>query len=598
MKKFSYLVLTLVIILSFSLSACSGGTPASTSSAAPSSTTTAPTTTMSSADQEKQQQEEIERLTAEEVDRMRIEEEARLSALPKLYSMETGEYGILEFGGYEWRVLDIVDDRVLLLSDKILTDAICNEYFDTILVDGIPWEKWELREYLNGEFYNSFSSEDRARIVTVSNPNRVNYNNSISQGENTQDNIFLLSVEEVVQYFGGVYDVAANSVSGDSAYKANRVAHHVGGDFFSYDWENNRYNYSVKPGEAHTWLLRSPGSYTEGSTFVDGAGNLDTHGQPVTFSEGIRPAMWVRFESLAEIAERTIAVLPSANNEASRLSGGDTVTTKANTMELLLNSQSKMKLDASTNITIDKTDMFSIVLTVGNGAAVSDITSLRGDDRYQVMVSGITLNVQDAAFAIENGEVPNIIMLRGRGTVNGNTELSEGFAATMENGEVVVTEATVDTSTSTVVLEGIIANPNTLPSDFVNNALLLLNAANSNNNSSTDDAPKPTRPPAVEGFEIMTEKSEYVVNEEIRVRVRGVTSEMVGNGAFVAIYVRSYTDHTKYYRDTIAYPDEGETMLTITAPNSPGEYLVCLYSEDYTNPNPVLLASYPFRAAK
>ncbi len=127
MKPTRYISFTLTIILALSLIAC-GGAPQTASNTAPPATSE-PETTMSPAEAARLQQEEMDRLAAEELERIRLEEEAMLAALPKLPNIETGVYDIIAFAGYEWRVLDMVDDRVLLISDKILMDAICNPYF-------------------------------------------------------------------------------------------------------------------------------------------------------------------------------------------------------------------------------------------------------------------------------------------------------------------------------------------------------------------------------------------------------------------------------------------------------------------------------------
>jgi hypothetical protein len=63
---------------------------------------------------------------------------------------------IVRFGDYDWRVLDVQDDKALLLSEKIIE---MREYnYD--LVD-ITWETCTLRKYLNESFYNSFNVDDK-----------------------------------------------------------------------------------------------------------------------------------------------------------------------------------------------------------------------------------------------------------------------------------------------------------------------------------------------------------------------------------------------------------------------------------------------------
>lgn len=602
MKPTKYIALALALVLTLTLAACGGSTGPS-SAAAP--TTSTPTPASGSASTEPAPTD-FNALVAEEIERMRSEEEVRFAALPKIVDIENGTYEIIEFGGYDWRVLDVVDDRVLLLSDKILFDAICNEYFPSILEVGIPWANWELRAYLNGEFYNSFSEADRAQIVTVSNPNRENYNNEIGAGQDTQDNIFLLSVEEVVQYFGGEYDVANNKVAEDITYNANRVATHLtGGTYTTYDWNNNPVQYTVEAGAAHTWLLRSPGVYTEGSTFVDEEGYIDTYGQPVTFSEGIRPALWMRYEASADIPMRTVTVLPSATNEVERLASGDSASTGAEPMELLLNSQSTLKMDANTTVTVEQAGVYSLVLSVDSGAVLTSIDNLRGDERYEITAGDITGSVREATFVVENNETPRIIMFDGSIRVNGSVELSTGNVARIEDGRVVMELITVDESLSSVALESILAyrdNLSIAESDFEIAQGLLDTRGWQSASGAPQGAPPaqsgsntrpPERPQGQDGFEVMTDKSAYQPGETMQVRVRGVTSEMIRLSAFVGVYVPTYEDHEDYM--VFNFPQEGESTLTLTAPDSPGEYMVCLFSAMFAENNPVLLASYSFQ---
>lgn len=62
----------------------------------------------------------------------------------------------------------------------------------------ITWADCELRKYLNGEFYDKFSEINKSRIIPVTNKNPDNPWYGAKGGEDTQDNIFLLTIEDVV----------------------------------------------------------------------------------------------------------------------------------------------------------------------------------------------------------------------------------------------------------------------------------------------------------------------------------------------------------------------------------------------------------------
>jgi hypothetical protein len=105
--------------------------------------------------------------------------------------------GKIRFGGYDWYVLDKQDDKTLIITEKVVEKR---SYHHEVCA--ITWETCDIRKYLNGEFLDSFSEADQARIVEVANENPNNPWYSISGGNATLDKIFLLSIEEVARYLG------------------------------------------------------------------------------------------------------------------------------------------------------------------------------------------------------------------------------------------------------------------------------------------------------------------------------------------------------------------------------------------------------------
>ena len=118
----------------------------------------------------------------------------RAKEIPK--TIKPGKY--CWFGAYEWLVLDVRGGRALLIAKDIIdVKRYNNEWKET------TWEQCALREYLNGEFYNSesFSEEDRKKIVKTSLANPKNPEYATDGGKTTQDYIFCLSIDEVKKYF-------------------------------------------------------------------------------------------------------------------------------------------------------------------------------------------------------------------------------------------------------------------------------------------------------------------------------------------------------------------------------------------------------------
>ena len=97
----------------------------------------------------------------------------------------------------EWEVLSVEDGRMLVVSRYILD---CQQYNSTRT--DVTWETCSLREWLNGEFYNTaFTAEEQDRIVASTITNSDNPENGNDGGNDTVDNVFCLSVEEVLQYY-------------------------------------------------------------------------------------------------------------------------------------------------------------------------------------------------------------------------------------------------------------------------------------------------------------------------------------------------------------------------------------------------------------
>ena len=191
-------------------------------------------------------------------------------------------FEIIEFGGISWLVLDAQDGRALLLSEYLL-DRI--PYHNTL--EGVTWETSDIRRWLNNEFYNRFTAAERTRIAET-----YVINNNLSRtgargGNDTVDKIFLLSIEEMEQYFGGISaDLVFSKLLQDpystetkEAQRAYGVAREMRRAYF-------------ETGDYGDWWLRSP----EGTWGIAALvwGNGRQAGRVVNYDDvGIRPAMWV-----------------------------------------------------------------------------------------------------------------------------------------------------------------------------------------------------------------------------------------------------------------------------------------------------------------
>jgi hypothetical protein len=213
-----------------------------------------------------------------EVERLARKPEMKVSAI--YADLKVGQRNV-SFGKYKWRVLDVRDGKALLLSENILEERKYHHEYVSI-----TWEQCDLRSYLNGEFLRTFAQEEQGRVATVSNINEdnqwLNLDNS-SAGNDTKDKIYLLSITEVVKYFGDSGQLEKNSSDDDPNL------------FISDQYNDAR---KVKYGEDWSWWwLRSPGGSSYGAAVVSIEGDIwlgslagfYVHSDGV----GVRPALWL-----------------------------------------------------------------------------------------------------------------------------------------------------------------------------------------------------------------------------------------------------------------------------------------------------------------
>lgn len=204
--------------------------------------------------------------------------------LAKLKTAEVGDYVL--FGSYEqdnttsngkeeieWLVLEIQNDKALLISRYALDSKPYNETFEDV-----TWENCTLRKWLNSNFFNAaFSAAEQSMIpsVTVSAGKKSYYGTEPSKA--TQDKVFLLSVTEADKYFAS-----------DSA----RICRPT-----DYAVANGAY---VKSDNSNCWWrLRSSGYYYPNyAALVGRDGSINDFGYEVNFDGGaVRPALWVDLDS-------------------------------------------------------------------------------------------------------------------------------------------------------------------------------------------------------------------------------------------------------------------------------------------------------------
>lgn len=217
------------------------------------------------------------------------------------HSVEIGD--IMQFGGQYWSVMNIEDNHALLLR-KFVMEGLSFHYD---FVD-VTWETSRAREWLNGEFFYEFSEAERARIRETT---LLNFDNpwtfymwdlhgNTPGGNTTTDKIFLLSIDDVLRYFGdsGMVLAGTDETARDWYGNLSTLEWSIGGWSIHDQYSAARVAYNID-GESSRWWLRSPGFDSRYAARILTEGILDLRGVSVNHEivrHGFRPALWLNLE--------------------------------------------------------------------------------------------------------------------------------------------------------------------------------------------------------------------------------------------------------------------------------------------------------------
>ena len=171
-------------------------------------------------------------------------------------TIKQGKSHDIQFGRYKWRALKIVEDKALLVTERIIEKRAFNMSAGTV-----HWDASTIRSYLNGDFYGGFSTKEKEHIIKSLNANNPNIEYGTSSGEQTNDFVFILSDDEAKHLF---------------SCDEERIAY--------YD------------DSADSWLLRSNGGDENYVAIIDAKGKINYGGNRVESLGGIRPAIWIRLQ--------------------------------------------------------------------------------------------------------------------------------------------------------------------------------------------------------------------------------------------------------------------------------------------------------------
>ncbi len=170
----------------------------------------------------------------------------------------------------EWMVLKVEDGKALMLTKYCIEVVIF--YPERVKM---YWGKSDLRAWMNSDFLNmAFSPEEQAQIVLSTIPN-TNPHGMKGAGQDTEDMVFLLSKDEVLEFFPEMED----RVAFPTPYAIAREA-----------------TLSSKTGSCR-WWTRTSGARPMDMWGIRVDGRMTAYGMQDVDWPGntMRPAIWVDF---------------------------------------------------------------------------------------------------------------------------------------------------------------------------------------------------------------------------------------------------------------------------------------------------------------
>ena len=217
--------------------------------------------------------EELERLKAEKskIQNNNIESEKVVKKQYKVGdTISFGRYPQDEDGGVkpiEWTVMKTEKNKMLLFSKYVLDTQQYNEKSEEV-----TWETSDIRRWLNNDFYTTaFNDIEQSKIANTLVRTENNPKYGTAGGNDTEDKVFLLSIEEAESFF--IND-------GERKAKTTKYAEKAG-------------VYMDDEGYSWRWL-RSPGFHSICAAILDYRGWVHEDGFCVDcYAYGVRPALWL-----------------------------------------------------------------------------------------------------------------------------------------------------------------------------------------------------------------------------------------------------------------------------------------------------------------
>ncbi|MBQ6265390.1 MAG: hypothetical protein IJK60_08085 [Clostridia bacterium] len=193
-----------------------------------------------------------------------------------------------------WNVLRAENDGLYIISNRIIDTKSYNEFSEDT-----TWETSSLRAWLNNEFFDTaFSGNEKEKIINITHSNENNPDLGTSGGNSTADNVWILSLSEIVNRNYGFQ----NTNDADSSKQATGTDYAKG------------LGLTVSNGFSTYWQ-RTPGGSPTLACVVDADGCTRNVYMDVAATQyGVRPVLKLYLE--AEITESDPATCRIAGHNA------------------------------------------------------------------------------------------------------------------------------------------------------------------------------------------------------------------------------------------------------------------------------------------
>ncbi len=178
-----------------------------------------------------------------------------------------------------WRVLEVKDDTILLLSEYGLASKFYNDFYENV-----TWETSSIRKWLNSSFMDmAFTASEVKAIRSTKLKNKDNKKFESSGGNNTVDKVFLLSKKDVANTAYGFMKGYRNK----SKTRMMTIT-----EYALQEGYRNKNNGNT------CWWLRSPGLTNQYASHVLTSGNVTDSHFVGRRNDGVRPAIMLDRSSI------------------------------------------------------------------------------------------------------------------------------------------------------------------------------------------------------------------------------------------------------------------------------------------------------------